>query len=115
MEWSKRIITQLPLAQLWTGEGPVGASRGRTVGEAELAALLRRGPLRFVVADVGKAPHWRTEADCFAFWKSEVRPRLVRADATSWRLEDYPGEYCYRASEWTGAPGTPIVVLEACH
>ena len=115
MKWSEKVVTQLPLTQLWTVAGPVEASRRFAVGQAEVAGLLRGGPLRFVVADVGRPLRWVPEAECFPFWKAEVRERLVAADATSWRLEDYAGEYCYRASAWASAAGEWIVLLEMSH
>ncbi len=115
MEWSRKVVTRLPLTELWTTAGRVSATRTRHMGEADVAILLRNGPLRFVVANVGMPLQWRLGNECFSFWKSEVKMRLVPGDASSFRLEDFPGEYCYCASEWTGAVGSPIVLLETSH
>lgn len=115
MDWSLRIVTRLPLAQLWTSEGPVDASRSRRIGPSEITDLLRRGPVRFVVADVGHSLHWISRDHCLAFWKSDGESRTVDPRAESWHLEDFPGESGFLASEWAEPCGTPIVVLEKYH
>ena len=115
MEWSNKVVVQIPLLELWATTGPVNAVRGRSLGASEIRALLRRGSVRFVVADLGRSPRWLPEGDCVAFWKSDVKHRLVDVGAESWQPGRAPGEYCYVATEWTGVKGSPIVVLEAYH
>ena len=74
----------------------------------------RSGPVQFVIADVGQALRWIPESECFHFWKNEVNPHLA-ADAKT-HLDDYAGEYFYRASEWKSRKSeAPIVVLEIYH
>ena len=55
------------------------------------------------------------DRDRFAFWKGELKPRLVAPDATRIRLDDYPGGYCYVASEWQCETDRTVVVLEKHH
>lgn len=55
MDPALRIVTRLPLAELWTERGPVAATRERLLGRAEVKSLLQAGPVQFVVADCGKA------------------------------------------------------------
>jgi hypothetical protein len=114
MEWSKRFITELPLQSLWNDSGLVEASRCRDLSAIQLRELLRQGPVRFVVADVGTKPRWVPEAGCFDFWKSEVQAHLAEPDQEV-HLERFPAGYCYFAAEWRGASGSPIVVLRRCH
>src|SRR5438552_1682533 len=113
MQASQRIVTELPLRELWDDSGPVAARRSRDLSAADLRELLRQGPLRFVVANVGAKPKWIAQSDCFKFWKREVQPRLAEPDQRV-VLEDFPDEYCYFGAEWE-ADGPPIVVLQLCH
>jgi len=113
MHASLRIITELPLRELWDDRGPVAARRSRDVSAADLRDLLQRGPVRFVIANVGTKPVWIPEAECFAFWKGEVRARLAEPEQCV-VLEKMPDEYCYFASEWV-TEGSPVVVLQVCH
>ena len=69
--------------------------------------------LRFVLANCGHKLRWESEEERFTFWKSEVRPHIV--EETRLYLEDYPGGYCYRASEWHLGNGNRVVLLEMYH
>ncbi len=113
----QRVVTRLPLTELWDDSGPLPFTRGRPVGRAELADLLRVGPVRFVVADCGSPLRWVPADDRYRFWKDEVKPRLVEADVAEgrFRLEDFPGERCYVATLWGEGEASPVVVLEARH
>ncbi len=114
MQPSQRIITVAPIHELWNDRGTVNATRSHDLAADEIRELLRRGPLRFVVVTVGSKPRWLPEPDCFAFWKTEVNPHLA-TPGTQASLDDFPDSYCYFASEWTPASGSPIVVLEMAH
>jgi hypothetical protein len=78
----------------------------------DIRALLKIGSVRFVVAEVGVPIQWIADAECFEFWKREVRLRI--GDPAGSSLRDFPGEYCYFASEWTDG-GMPLVLLEKSH
>ena len=111
---SQWAVFQLPLDELWDDSGRLPLTKVRDLGSAEVADLLRGGPVRFVVAGVGSRLKWVPVGDCYRFWKAEVKPRLVEPAAERFRLEDFPGEYCYIAAEWAGG-AEPVVVLEARH
>ena len=111
---ARRIVTGLPLAEVWTDKGPLHAQRSERVGEAEIVQLLQDGST-FVVADVGKPLQWISAADRFAFWKAELKWRLVPADVDSFDVSSYPGSYCYLASAWREQSSSPVVVLEMYH
>lgn len=115
LDWSLKIVAQIPLAELWTSDGPVDAKRGRDVGVDEVTALLRAGAVRFVIADVGLPLRWIPTRDCFSYWKSEVKSHLVAAGAAGFHYADYPGEYCYAGSEWPVSTDDTVVVLEMYH
>jgi hypothetical protein len=114
MQPAERIITVTPIHELWDDRGTVNASRSRDLAAEELRELLRRGPLRFVVVEVGLKPRWLPEEDSFTFWKTEVQSHLPARGMPA-RLEDFPDGYCYFASEWSPTSGSPIVVLETAH
>jgi hypothetical protein len=56
-----------------------------------------------------------SEDDRFAFWKTEVRWRLVAPDADGFHLDDYPGNYCYVATMWKRSSTAAVIVLEKHH
>jgi len=57
MKPEQRIVTRLPLRELWTAHGPIAAARGRALGASDLVALLHERPVLkgspFVVAELG--------------------------------------------------------------
>jgi hypothetical protein len=114
MDTRQKIVTQLPLSELWNSGGPLDACRVEGVGEADIARLLRDGS-SFVVAEVGLPLRWIAERDRFTFWKTEVKCRLVAADADGFYLADYPDGYCYVAAMWKCASTVPVIVLEKHH
>ena len=108
----QRVVTRIPLTELWNETGSVPAAESRDLAAEDIRALLRIGPVRFVVADVGRPLQWVPAAECFRFWNGEVQSRVAKARAA---LEDFPGGYCYFASEWSPLDGPPIVVLAVAH
>jgi hypothetical protein len=120
MDTANRIVTQLPLPELWDTRGPLTATRQRPLAAGEVAAFLRVNPLppsaRFVIADVGQPLHWFDCKAMLVFWRETARVRIVEPAEQGFRLEDFAGEFCYLASEWyeEGAEA-PIVVLEQYH
>ena len=106
------VISRLPLSQL---PPPFAAAkRLRDLSATEVRELLRAGPVRFLVAAVLAPFRVVPERDCYDFWKSEAQPHLVTDPTEGAALEDFPGGYCYFASEWTDG-GSPIVLLSAAH
>ncbi|WP_338827380.1 hypothetical protein [Bradyrhizobium sp. 27S5] len=114
MDTSKRIVTQMPLTELWDSSGLVSARRIEQIGEAEIVRLLRAGST-IVVADVGFPLRWTATDDRFAFWKDEVKHRLAKPNVDRLYLGEYPGNYCYAASMWSCASLGAVIVLEKHH
>ena len=116
--WARQAIS-IPLPELWDRSGTIlGLHARRWVSATEVAALLREPGTQFVRADPGMPLKWIAPAQTFAFWKDEVLPRVVDPALDEWSIEDYPGEYCYRAQEWrdprdAGAP--PWIVVYYYH
>ena len=114
MDPSLRVITQLPLQELWRDDGFTTTTRLRWLAANDIREMLRAGTVQFVVADLAAKPLWVDRRDCYDFWKTEVKPHLAEGDRIV--LEDFPDEYCYVASEWSNREGEPpIVVLEKHH
>jgi hypothetical protein len=104
------VITHLPFNSPSALLG--NAAKRRDLAVSDIAELLRRSPVRFVVADVGMPLQWINEDDRFEFWKLEAKPHVSDKDTAS--LEEFPGGYCYFASLWDDG-GSPIVLLSKCH
>lgn len=117
MNPDQRVVTAIPLTEIWDADGPIAAQRGPRIGDPHIRALLQRVRLvQFVVADAVGAPlRWVPLADSRGFWRYEVRPRIMPAYAVWFEPESYPGRYCYAATTWTreeqeDAP--PLVLVE---
>ena len=109
------IVIYLPVDRLREDCGDVEASRERFLSKEALREILCRHPVEFVIADVGM-PLKRIEVwKCYEYWKSEVEAHVVAGPDSGFRLEDFPGQYAYVASEWSGQIQTPIVLLEKHH
>jgi hypothetical protein len=114
MDAALRIVTHLPLHELWRDDGLKTKARIRSLTEDDIRSLLRSGTTQFVVVDVGASPCWIQPRECFQFWKNEAQPHLAREARVI--LEEFPDRYCYFASQWDGGdPASPIVVLEKQH
>ena len=112
---SMRTVNQMPLDHLWGEDGEIEATRERWLSERALCEMLQKHPVEFYVADIGHPLRRVDVAKCYDFWKSEVRTHVVDAPESGFRLDAFPGEYAYVASEWSGGLQTPIVLLEKHH
>jgi hypothetical protein len=112
----QRIVTRLPLTELWDTQGRLGLRRMRPLGREQIADLLREGPVRFVRANSGLPLEWIPAEDCYSFWKEEVKAHLVEPEGEKRiYLDDFPGEYCYIAEEWGEGELDRVVVLRTLH
>jgi hypothetical protein len=114
MDTTLRIITRLPLEELWREDGFSSKARGACLSADDVRGLLRAGPVHFVVADGGKRPQWIPPRESYRYWKTEVQPHLASPDPRIY-LEQFPDEYAYSATRWGEDAGVPIVVLEKQH
>ncbi len=110
---AERLVNRMPLEELWDASRTVQAERKRrSISPDDIRELLRSGPVRFVVANVGHPLRWIGRDDCYQFWKDELRSRVCIEPVY---LEDYPGEHCYFASEWQLESGEMVILLEMAH
>jgi len=112
---SKLIVTRLPLDRLWDEDVDIPAQRERYLSRPLLHEMLRQCSVEFYVADIGSPLRRVDVAHCYEFWKSEAAKNIVDDPEAGFRLEDYPGQFAYIASEWSGEIHTPIVLLEKHH
>lgn len=112
MDPASRVVTALPLLELWTGRGPVEGHKVRDLEAADIRELLRVGSVRFVVAELDRPLRWLELQEGLTFWKQELRDHVCAGQR--FYLEDYEGRFCYVASEWELASYERIVVLERC-
>jgi hypothetical protein len=111
---SLKVVTHLPLRELWRPDGFTTTSRRGPLSKDEITQLLQTGPVQFVVVDAGFPPLWVAINDCYRFWKEEAKSHLLSA-ASKVVLSGQPDGYCYFASEWDSETAAPIVVLEKHH
>jgi hypothetical protein len=112
-----RIVTQMPLERLWDDQGELTHVRGGCIGSERIRELLRSGRVMFVVADCGEKLSWIQEEDLHRYWKTVIQPHLVEPDESEngQRLETFPDEYCFIATEWREADQVPVILLEMQH
>jgi hypothetical protein len=116
MQANPRIVTYIPLSEIWDEHGQVTAARFRSLAQEDLRQLVQAGTVGFAVANVGHPLRWVSSEESQVFWKLEVRPHLVAEPDRPFDIYRYPEGYCYVASEWHATNGTqPIVVLERHH
>ena len=114
MDPRNRIVTRIPLAELWTDNGELPATRGGSLDREAVRERLSRGPVRFVVANVGQPLKWVPLDERFEFWKRNVIVHLSEDDEI--HVDEFANSMAYRASEWTElADETPIILLEVAH
>jgi hypothetical protein len=113
MKFRDRVVNVMPVQALWTEDGELPGGRGRRLDRNELRELLRRGPVRFVVASIGEPLRWIPVAEQFEFWKTEVTIHLSESERVD--LEHCPNGLAYVASEWLCADSEPPMVLLEVH
>ncbi|WP_113652195.1 hypothetical protein [Pedobacter namyangjuensis] len=114
MDNTKKIVTQFPLIQLWTDNESVFAKREKYLTVDNVQETLKKYPVEFVIADVGKKLEWISYDKSFDFWKTELKAHLAD-DINDIKLDKFLDNYAYVASEWTGEIETPIILLEKYH
>jgi hypothetical protein len=111
---NEKIVTHLPLDELWVGPRLVSTIKVRDLAGNAIREMLRSSSIRFAVADVGRPLQWIPDNETFDFWKTEVKPHPADPEARA-VLEQFPDSYCYFASEWKSYDGETIVLLSKAH
>ena len=108
-----RVVVSLALTELWDERGPIRAEKQGTLESDAIKDLLRDGPARFVLANVGDKLKWLDKEECYTFWRDDAKHHLYN-EAKPY-LKQYPDEYFYLASAWQLDSGETIIVLEKHH
>ena len=114
MEPYKRVVTRMPLAELWRHDGvPVPAKRVRWLVSDEVHDLLRHRPDLDLVVVRGAHPlEWLYGDEKWAFWKEQLKDRIADPEGPIYR-EDWEDEVFFLVSEWAAAGvERPILVAE---
>ena len=115
MEVSERVVTRIPMSELWQEDGTPVTERVASLTSTEIAELLRSGPVRFVIADVGTPLQWVPSRTCFDFWTVMVKNNVANPEETI-PLAAYPQSFFFAASLWKDnsepAAAQPIILLE---
>ena len=114
MSGEQKLITHLPVEQIWAGQRLVSTIKVRDLVASDIVDLLRSDVVRFVIADVGKPFAWVPNNERYDFWKDEVKAHLAAPESKVY-LEDFPDEYCYFVSEWKSYNGETIILLSKSH
>jgi hypothetical protein len=64
MDAALKIVTHLPLRELWRDDGLKTTARIRSLTEDDIRSLLRSGNIQFVVVNVGASPCWIQPNEC---------------------------------------------------
>jgi hypothetical protein len=109
----QRIVTKIPLSELWDENGTITQERLRNLDRANLADILLSRSIQFVVADCGLKLKWIPTQEQVELWK-KVEPQI--ADPLKpIHLDRFPNEIAYVASEWHGHSGQSLILLEKHH
>jgi hypothetical protein len=113
MRPDQRIVTKLPLTELWDETGALHGERIRHLDENLIRELMRAGQVQFIVANCGAKLNWMPMPERFEFWKT-VRSQVADA-LRPISLERFPNQTAYIASEWRGRTGECLILLETHH
>jgi len=113
MRPDQRIVTKLPLTELWDETGALPGERIRYVDENLIRGLMGTGQVQFIVADCGAKLNWIPMQERFEFWKV-IRPQVADAGRPI-HIERFPNQTAYIASEWHGRSGECLILLEMNH
>ena len=113
MRPDQRIVTKLPLTELWDETGALPGERIRYVDENLIRGLMGTGQVQFIVADCGAKLNWIPMQERFEFWKA-IRTQVADAGRPIY-IERFPNQTAYIASEWRGRTGECLILLEMNH
>jgi hypothetical protein len=113
MRPDQRIVTKIPLTELWDERGALPGERIRQLDENLIRGLMGTGQVQFMVAGCGAKLNWIPMPERFEFWKT-VRPQVANPSQPI-HLKQFPNETAYVASEWRTNPGECLILLEAHH
>ena len=113
MRPEQRLVTKVPLSELWDETGTLLGERVRHLDENLIRDILRTVPVQFIVADCGEKLNWIPTQERFEFWKT-IRPHIADPMKPI-QLARFPNQVACTASEWRGRAGECLILLEKLH
>lgn len=113
MTYFGQIIARMP-RDFELGAGLSSYRRDVYLDKQSVEDILKNGYIQSIVADVGHPLFLVDTEKCRKFYKEEVAKHLANPSKI-YRLEDFPDEYFYTASQWVGNHVRPIILLEKSH
>jgi hypothetical protein len=112
-----RIVTRLPLQEIWDEAGLIRARKGELVGSDEIRQFLRAEPGALVEAVIGERMVWHTGNARFAFWKGTLRPHLIEPEsAIEGFVRNDEDPLCFIVYEWfPDDAGNRVLAAEGSH
>ena len=114
MKLEQRIVTKIPLEELWTDSAILSHKRQKYLTERQAFDLILASKTPIAIASCGLRLSWIQPNDTLNAFKQQIRGRIVN-DPDRIVLEEYEEEWCYLASEWVNAEGGKILLLETFH
>ena len=114
MDITNKIVTKIPLECLWTEEEELDFERQKYLNGEEIKEILKAGPVRLIVADVGQKLKWIPLDKCFERYKKEIKEHIID-HLENIDLEKFKYNFAYIASLWTDKANKKVVVLEQVH
>ena len=105
-----RVVTKLPLRDLWDEKGSSLGGQIRHLSQDRVRQLLREGSVRFVVAEGGLPLKSVSTSVRFTFWNS-VRAQIAEPEKPIY-LDQFPHNVACVASQWQGHDGECVVLFE---
>ena len=106
---SEPVVIRLPLTELSVGGRQL--TRLRSLSRDDVRPLLHVGlNTAMIVADVGAPLRTLAGDEMRAFWREEAADRIGPPEGRA-RLEDFPGNHLYWASQWGPTEDDRAVIL----
>jgi hypothetical protein len=77
MDNSMRIVTKIPLSEIWKFNQDIVSNRKHYLNEEQINNILQISKVDFIVADVGLHLHWVGTELCFDIWNNEIKNHLI--------------------------------------
>jgi hypothetical protein len=113
-QMNKKVITRIPLTELWDEAGLASFERKRFLRGDEIKQSIAAEDIHFVLADVSQPLKWIGKQEKFNFWKSELKEHLCENPIKGCHLEDFKDDYFYFASLWTSNI-QKVILVEKYH
>jgi hypothetical protein len=114
MTQAQRIVTKIPLDELWTDSSTLAYERQEYLTERQVQELILQGDLALAEASCGLKLSWISPDSALEFFKKQIKGHVID-DPDRIILEEYEDHWCYLASLWRDAEGQKLILLETYH